>query len=352
MIKKFGKIALATLLAWGASAFSAEAGTKSLGFIKATQPCPAFLSMRKETNPGKITLKVGESYAVIDLKSPRDANAVRIRMDGTDFPERWVERNCGILTITGNQDKDKKDPDKEKGVCPIGRCNQPDQEDSFVLSLSWQPAFCESKAGKPKPECLHEDPKGYAATHFTLHGLWPNKNACGTRYGYCGKTVCNDPSHGNDPKWMCQYPEVPWNGTIPKDVTDVMPSIQAGSCLDRHEWYKHGTCAAPWTPQEYFSFAAQLVKEFNNAGMAKIMADHLGKEVNVTTFMDAIDDAFGEGASNRVGLQCAGDLLTGISIQLPANMDRSESLQELLQEAKASANSSCRGNFRVDPAGH
>ena len=220
----------------------------------------------------------------------------------------------------------------------------------MVLSLSWQPAFCESSAGRKKNECKQEDPRAYAATHFTLHGLWPNKSACGTTYGYCG-TVCRTPSN-NGPQWMCQYPPVPWNDPVPQDVLDVMPSIAAGSCLDRHEWYKHGTCAAPWTPQEYFVFAAALVKEFNEAGLAKIMADNLGKSVTERVFLAAIDRAFGQGAAQRVSLTCSNKLLTGLSISLPGNLDRTKTLQDIIREGKKHSGSNCNGRFQVDRAGH
>ena len=38
-----------------------------------------------------------------------------------------------------------------------------------ILSLSWEPAFCEGHANKR--ECASATPSGFDATHFTLHGL-------------------------------------------------------------------------------------------------------------------------------------------------------------------------------------
>ncbi len=67
------------------------------------------------------------------------------------------------------------------------QCNDPNSADSYVLALSSQAGFCETygfEAGRP--ECLHLTKDSYAATHLTLHGLWPNKDLCGTYYGYCG----------------------------------------------------------------------------------------------------------------------------------------------------------------------
>src|SRR3546814_1497468 len=43
--------------------------------------------------------------------------------------------------------------------------------DFFVLAVSWQPAFCETRPAKP--ECVTQDEDRFDASHFALHGLWP-----------------------------------------------------------------------------------------------------------------------------------------------------------------------------------
>jgi ribonuclease T2 len=131
-----------------------------------------------------------------------------------------------------------------------------------------------------------------------------------------------------------------------------MPSIDAGSCLDRHEWYKHGTCAVPWTAQEYFHLAAALVKEFNDAGMAQIMADNLGRSVKERTFRKAIDRAFGEGAAQRVKLECSNKMLVGVAISLPQDLDRTATLKDVILEGQKRSGSNCNGRFQIDRAGH
>ena len=57
------------------------------------------------------------------------------------------------------------------------RCRAPRGE--AILSLSWEPAFCEGHANKR--ECASATPSGFDATHFTLHGLWPQPR----RKQYC-----------------------------------------------------------------------------------------------------------------------------------------------------------------------
>ncbi|MBF0613450.1 MAG: hypothetical protein G8345_17485 [Magnetococcales bacterium] len=318
------------------------------GTLTAKEACPAYLSTKKENNPDRFKLTVGSKYPIFELNTPAPAEWLRIRIvDGTQYPERWVKASCGTTDLSGVKDDTPSQPPSDS-TCKTTNCNRPDQEDSFVLSLSWQPSFCASNSGRSKPECVNMKPTDYGASHFTLHGLWPNKSSCGINYGYCG-SVCQDPPRNpGDPLWMCTaYPEVPWNGPIPASVNQVMPSIDAGSCLDRHEWFKHGTCAASWKPTEYFGFAAALVQEFNQSAPGQMITNSAGKQVSRAALMASIDDVFGQGASKRVSLECSNDQLTGISFELPPNVDRTETLKELLQQGPAISRSKCDDSFSV-----
>ena len=49
-----------------------------------------------------------------------------------------------------------------------------------LLAASWQPAFCEARADRP--ECATQTASRHDASHFSLHGLWPQprgKQYCG-----------------------------------------------------------------------------------------------------------------------------------------------------------------------------
>ena len=50
----------------------------------------------------------------------------------------------------------------------------------FVLAISWQPAFCETRP--EKPECDSQTPDRFDAANFALHGLWPQPRS----RDYCG----------------------------------------------------------------------------------------------------------------------------------------------------------------------
>ena len=41
----------------------------------------------------------------------------------------------------------------------------------YVLAVNWQLAFCETRSRLP--ECRSQTEDRFDASHFTLHGLWP-----------------------------------------------------------------------------------------------------------------------------------------------------------------------------------
>ena len=48
---------------------------------------------------------------------------------------------------------------------------------NFVLALSWQPAFCETRSRVP--ECKSQTEARADTRQFSLHGLWPEDRYCG-----------------------------------------------------------------------------------------------------------------------------------------------------------------------------
>jgi len=60
-----------------------------------------------------------------------------------------------------------------------------------LLAISWQNAFCQTHQNRR--ECRNVKPSAYSASHFTLHGLWPQPrskvNCKGTRKVYLPKPL-------------------------------------------------------------------------------------------------------------------------------------------------------------------
>lgn len=316
----FCLVALAQPAAWAESFFAAD------------KPCEAYVSTKKLNNPGAIKLEVGKSYPVLATDRPDNPEWFQVRVEAANPLARWVKEACGK---TG-------DASGGGGTAASGDiCHVAGNADSYVFALSWQSAFCESKPDKP--ECQISDPKVYQATHFTLHGLWPNKNGCGINYDYCG-SVKAKPSGS-----FCDYPDVALAAQTRKDLTVVMPGV--ASCLERHEWHKHGTCQKE-TPDRYFELAASLVRQFNDSGVAQFMTRRLGQRVGPNDFRAVLNAGLGAGADRHVKLGCKDGLLVDVQLSLPADVRPNADLKALLAKGPAApADNSCKNGFRVDAIG-
>src|SRR5262249_37741825 len=120
-----------------------------------------------------------------------------------------------------------------------------------VLVLTWEPSFCETHSRKT--ECASEAPDSFAATHFTLHGLWPQ---AGDHCNVSAALIDAD-KKGN---WET-LPAVELSAETRSRLPDLMPGAQ--SLLERHEWIKHGTCYGGIASAAYFAKALTLLEEIN-----------------------------------------------------------------------------------------
>ena len=134
-----------------------------------------------------------------------------------------------------------------------------------------------------------------------------------------------------------------------------MPSAAYGSCLQRHEWYKHGTCQTKWTADEYFNHAMRLLSEFNGTdgrGLSPFMVKNMGKKISINELNAEIDRQFGKGAHKRMQYSCTkGNKLIDIYISLPARVE-DKPLKELIQQAPEKYSNKCGDYFVVDAIGY
>ncbi|MEI8632714.1 hypothetical protein P4S72_13425 [Vibrio sp. PP-XX7] len=130
-----------------------------------------------------------------------------------------------------------------------------------------------------------------------------------------------------------------------------MPSAAYGSCLQRHEWYKHGTCQTERNADGYYNRAIALLKDFNNSGMATFMQDHMGETVSTSDFFDAVDQAFFSNAHERLQISCTNNKLVDVYINLPKSLDDNASLDTLMMAAEPKFSNKCGNSFVVDPIG-
>ncbi len=316
---------------------SSMAGVSATGEFTATKGCQAYQSIKRKTNPGEVRLEVGQSYPVIELNVSPGTTWYRIRIDNADPAERWTYFDCGTADVAVAEDSSGTGETAAKK-----QCHTAGLQDSYVFAVSWQPAFCE--AHQDKPECSVSDPQTYQARNFTLHGLWPNKKACGTGYGLCGK-------YQAEQRPFCAYEPVEMKAETEEKLGKFMPSAAHGSCLQRHEWYKHGTCQTEWDADGYFAVAMRLLEQFNTSGVAAFMAENIGKRVTTSDFFKQVDNALGENASRRLQISCNRGMLVDVYIRLPAKLPEDGSLATLIQQAEPAFNNKCGANFQVDAIG-
>ena len=315
----------------------AYASNSVSGIFSARQACDAYVSKKRRTNPGHIKLVVGEDYSLLAMNRKTNPDWYRIHMPGINSPQRWISKHCGDFEIQALEDvADSSNKDQPEICETIGLA------DDFILALSWQPAFCETH--RRKPECKIRQRKAYQARNFVLHGLWPNKKGCGIKYEFCGEVK-------SQPGDFCDYPALNLYTAVRDELDQVMPSAKAGSCLQRHEWFKHGACQNQWSMDEYFEQAVDLTRQFNESGIAYFMSRHISEQVSETVFLNKIDSALGKGASKRLQLKCSNGNLVDVFVNLPKDIRMGEDLSDVISRAKPGYYSNCGNNFHIDAIG-
>jgi ribonuclease T2 len=204
---------------------------------------------------------------------------------------------------------------------------QAQERTQFVLAISWQPAFCETRPSKP--ECESQTEARFDAGHFALHGLWPQPRS----RDYCGvdeATVRTDENGDWD-----QLPAPGLSDELWAELQVVMPGTQSG--LERHEWIKHGTCYAG-DAEEYFADSLAMLEAINDSAVAELFAGSIGQQVEQDDIRAAFDLAFGTGAGERVRVSCVEDggrrLIGELTIGLTGDIDGPESIGDRLLDAR------------------
>lgn len=299
------------------------------GTFTATQACPAFQSISRETNPGSVHLKPGAGY---DLVAANRAPPTHfwIVVPGAQPDRRWVAVECGS-TDAEIAEAEKPSPTP-----------QPYRGTQYVLAINWQPAFCET--AEYARECRSQRPDSFEASHFTLHGLWPQPRD----REYCGVSQ-RDIWSSRDGRWR-DLPPLDLTIAQRRDLDEVMPGSQSG--LDRHEWTKHGTCYGT-DQRDYFADSIDLMLALKTSEAVELFAHNIGKRITLAQVRAAFDAAFGPGAGERVAMSCVEDgnriLITELQISLTGEITGPDDLGSLMLAA-APADSPCRSG-QVDAVG-
>lgn len=318
------RLALA-LAALSLSAGMAASQVPAKGTFTAQKSCPAVQSIKKGTNPGDISVSVGESYRLTG-KNKEEATHYLVEVPGAEPAQRWVAAECGSI-VTADADA------------------APSQSDQpfYVLALSWQPAFCEGHAGKP--ECSSQYPERFDALNFTLHGLWPqprSKAYCNVDQGFVAADEAG--------QWQ-DLPPLELSADVRERLETVMPGTQ--SFLERHEWIKHGTCYPGASAQRYYEDSLRLTEAINASDVRRLFSKRSGKMLKTAEIQEQFDAAFGQGAGKRIRIACKDDdsrrLIVEMTIGLKGEIGADTPIADLIL-ASSPTDAGCPGGI-VDSAG-
>jgi len=331
---------LAAVLA-SLAAVPAAAEVRLEGYFIAGEECAATQSIRTGANPGTVVTEIGRAYDLLAGNKEPPSHFL-IRVPGADPERRWVSTGCGVHALAAEGTPAPVTPPagggQGGGSAPAGR---PDH----VLAASWQPGFCETKPNKT--ECVTQTDDRFDASHFALHGLWPQPRS----NVFC--QVSPDMAAADKAGRWEDLPEVTLPAELRAELDKVMPGT--ASLLDRHEWIKHGTCYGD-TMEEYYSDSLAVMAALNASAVRDLFAAGIGDTLTSAQIRDAFDAAFGPGAGSRVRVSCVTDpsngrrLIGELTIGLSGEIDGETSLADLIFAAAPTADPGCPQGI-VDAAG-
>ncbi|MBK1721152.1 ribonuclease T2 family protein [Thiocystis violacea] len=326
------------------------------GYFIALSACEA-TKKKDSDNPGNIRLQVRHAYDVI-ARNATPGTHYQIQVPGAPVTEaRWVPMSCGAFAPSTSLVVGEGGTPEAGGATGSGVTGGliPDSIE-YVLAASWQPGFCATAAGQDKAECRTQTSERYDATHFSLHGLWPDDlddTAIFPCYCDRGAPIKCTSSQDRDTR-------IDLSPDVLERLQVVMPGVQSG--LHLHEWPKHGACYeddktgpdAGATPDEYFTEAMAVLNALNASAVRDLFAAHLDSVLTRSQIEDTFNDAFGRGAGERIQMRCTKitgeNIITEIWISLKGDITDPANLESLIQAApptSVSANSHSCSSGRV-----
>jgi ribonuclease T2 len=229
----------------------------------------------------------------------------------------------------------------------LAGCEPAAEFDHYVLALSWQPAFCERNA--EKPECQALDAGDFAASNPVLHGLWPSARD-GDHPAYCG--IAAAARDADEARQWCELPAPGADRQTQAQIERLMPGSE--SCLDRHEWLKHGTCSG-LAADAYFEVSARLTEDFQATRLADLLRRNVGKEIPLPALIEGFEAEFGADSAAALIVTCrsSGGRTHLAEIRLALRLDSIDkplSGNSLFLEAPK-LEGGCPGRVLIDRAG-
>ena len=280
----------------------------------------------KQTNPGGVTIEPGRSYPITG-KNKAEATYYQITVEGASPAQRWVEVACG--DVNGAE------------VTPTANAHAGGVRATHVLALGWEPAFCLEHADKT--ECAGETGQSFAASHLSLHGLWPQPRegllqgcrpgiCCGGQAPRLGGPARTGPERRDE--------KAPFGGHAGHPVRAGAARMDRARKLLR----RHG--------RFYFNRAAELVQQINASGVGRLFAQTSASLFGPNAILAAFDQSFGAGPGARVTVSCQGHgsqrTIGELVISLAGDVAGSAPFGDLIRTA-ASSQPGCPAGLVVQP---
>jgi len=269
--------------------------------ITATKACEAFNDLKHNKNYGHIVLEPNSNYEVA-----REQNGnYYIKVPNANPTMRWVSVSCFNGSNSAASSATQNSSSKESSNL------------DSVLVVSWHNSFCETHSNKR--ECKRDG--GEYKNHLVLHGLWPQPR----NNIYCGV----------DERIIALDKSKRWNA-LPKlnlkpEVIELMQKYMPGykSNLQRHEYYKHGSCYSK-DANRYYLDALQLTKRVDET-IGEYLRVNIGKRVKTINIKKIAERLIAKDIKNKIAVKCKRGLLSEIWISIKG---KGKSLKDLIKGAK------------------
>jgi len=317
---------------------------KPVVYEKATKVCPAYNNMKHTTNANNIKLEVGKEYRILQ----KSKGQILTLVEGERIAQRWVDEACfsemKIAEKSSPSKKviaDKKTSSDTKALA--SKSTEGDKYPAFskskskqnLLALSWQNAFCQTH--QYKKECKSMTKKDFAASHFVLHGLWPqprNNQYCNVSKKEVGKD--------KNKQWN-RLENLDLNKTVRSELAVLMPGYSSN--LHKHEWVKHGSCYGT-TENAYYADAMNMLTQFNDSEVGAFFEKNIAKVVYLKDIRSEFEKSFGKGSGDHLTMNCKKGLITELWVHLGSD---EENLKALLKKGETPKSRCVKG--RIDAVG-
>jgi ribonuclease T2 len=292
----------------------------------ATQSCEAYNNMKHTTNTNEIKLKVGTEYRILDHKRGQILTLIK----GERIAQRWVDEGCfGKQSLSSAVLQTVNTKSKElKKIKKTSRQN--------LLAISWQNAFCQTH--QYKKECKRMTSRDFGASHFVLHGLWPQPR----NNQYC-KVDKKEIGKDKNKQWN-RLKKLDLSSTTRERLSKLMPGYSSN--LHKHEWIKHGTCYGTGA-SDYYDDAMDLMTQVNESKVQEFFEKNIGKKVALKDIRKIFDKEFGAGAGRHVTMNCTKGLITELWVHIGNGSDK---LKDLLKTGETPKSRCHKG--RIDAVGY